>query len=147
AHGRQSVGRLARAVLFTSLGGRGMPSGFLLAWGLIGLGAAGSGRVFEDWPAWRGPRGDGSSFEKNLPLRWSATENVHWKTKIPGIGHSSPVIHGDRVFLTTCLLKEQQRVLLCLDRRDGKILWQRVVFTAPLEAKHGLNSYASATPA
>src|SRR5262249_11952790 len=83
----------------------------------------------------------------NLPLKWSADDNIHWKTKIPGVGHSSPVIHGDRVYLTTCLLKEQERVLLCLDRHDGKILWRRVVLTAPLEKKHPLNSFASATPA
>ncbi len=124
-----------------------MGPGVLLAWGLIALGAVDNGQVGEDWPAWRGPRGDGSSLEKNLPLKWSPTDNIHWKTKIPGIGHSSPVIHGNRIFVTTCLIKEQERVLLCLDRRDGKILWQRTVFTAPLEAKHQLNSFASATPA
>src|SRR5262249_23219666 len=56
-------------------------------------------------------------------------------------------VWDDRIFLTTCLEKEQQRVLLCLDRCDGKVLWQRVVVTAPLEAKHKLNSYASSTPA
>lgn len=101
----------------------------------------------EDWPCWRGPRLDGSSTAKTLPLKWSATENIAWKTAIPGEGHSSPIVHGERVFLTSCLLKEKQRVLLCLDRRDGKILWQRTVFTAPLEPKHRLNSYASSTPA
>src|SRR5262249_1262989 len=101
----------------------------------------------EDWPGWRGPRGDGSSLEKNLPLRWSDQDNIAWKTKIAGIGHSSPVVFGDRLFVTTCLLKEQERVLLCLDRRDGKILWQKTVVTATLERKHKLNSFASATPA
>ncbi len=101
----------------------------------------------EEWPGWRGPRGDGTSAETNVPVRWSKTENIAWKTPIPGKGHSSPVVWGDRVFLTTCLEKEQQRVLLCLDRRDGKILWQRVVVTASLEAKHRLNSHASSTPA
>ena len=64
----------------------------------------------EDWPTWRGPRLDGTSAETNVPVRWSATENVAWKTPIPGVGHSSPSVVGDRVFLTTCLLKEQQRV-------------------------------------
>jgi hypothetical protein len=68
----------------------------------------------EDWPGWRGPRGDGSSSEINVPIRWSKTENVAWKAAIPGIGHSSPIIHGDRIFLTTCLQKEEERVLLCL---------------------------------
>ena len=101
----------------------------------------------EDWPGWRGPRGDGTSTEKNIPIRWSATENIYWKTPIPGIGHSSPAVFGDKIFLTTCLLKEKERVLLCLDRKKGNILWQQVVVTAPLERKHKLNSYASSTPA
>jgi outer membrane protein assembly factor BamB len=101
----------------------------------------------EEWPGWRGTRGDGTSTETNLPVRWSKSENIAWKTDIPGKGHSSPVVWGDRVFLTTCIEEEQKRVLLCLDRRDGKLLWQRVVLTAPLEKKHHLNSYASATPA
>lgn len=100
-----------------------------------------------EWPQWRGPRGDGTSDETTIPVRWSATENVCWKTAIPGKGHSSPVVWGDRVFVTTCFEKEQKRVMLCLDRRDGKIIWQRTVLTAPLEPKHSLNSYASSTPA
>src|SRR5262249_15275872 len=100
-----------------------------------------------DWPSWRGPRGDGTSDEADVPLRWSPTENVCWKTPIPGRGYSSPAVSGDRVFLTTCLEKQQQRVLLCLDRRDSRVLWQRVVVTAPLERLHHLNSRASSTPA
>jgi len=100
-----------------------------------------------DWPQWRGPRGDGTSNDSRVPIRWDEKENIHWKTPIPGKGHSSPVVWGDRVFITTCLEKEEQRVLLCLDRRDGRILWQRTVLKAPLEPKHSLNSYASSTPA
>ncbi len=101
----------------------------------------------EDWPCWRGPRLDGSSLEKNLPVTWNETENIAWKTAIPGAGHSSPIVVGNRVLVTTCLIKEKQRVLLCLDRRDGKVLWQKVVLTSPLEPKQSLNSYATATPA
>jgi outer membrane protein assembly factor BamB len=101
----------------------------------------------EEWPGWRGPRGDGTSQETGIPLRWSKTENVAWEVPVPGKGHSSPVVWGDRIFLTTCLEKEEQRLLLCLDRRDGKLLWQKVVLTARLERKHKLNSYASSTPA
>jgi outer membrane protein assembly factor BamB len=99
-----------------------------------------------EWPGWRGPRGDGHSGETNVPTRWSATENVAWKVAVPGKGHSSPVVWGDRIYLTTALEKEQQRVLLCLDRRTGKTLWERAVVKSPLEQKHDLNSYASATP-
>jgi outer membrane protein assembly factor BamB len=101
----------------------------------------------EDWPAWRGPRGDGTSLESKVPIHWSRTDNIAWKTPIPGIGHSSPIVHGDRVFVTSCLVRERQRLLLCLDRKTGHILWQKVVVTAPLEMKHSLNSYASSTPA
>jgi hypothetical protein len=101
----------------------------------------------EDWPGWRGPRGDGTSSEANVPVRWSATENVAWKVPIRGKGYSSPIVWGDRVFLTTCLEDQKNRVLLALDRRSGKGLWERVVLTAPLEKKNPLNSYASSTPA
>ena len=52
----------------------------------------------ENWPAWRGPDGDGTSSEKSLPARWSSTENIAWKTPIAGEGHSSPIVWGDRVF-------------------------------------------------
>jgi outer membrane protein assembly factor BamB len=100
----------------------------------------------ENWPGWRGPRGDGTSNEANLPLNWSESNNIRWKTPIPGKGHSSPIIWGDRVFVTTCIEDKGERVLICLDRRDGSVLWQRVVLTAPLEKKHSLNSFASATP-
>jgi outer membrane protein assembly factor BamB len=100
-----------------------------------------------DWPGWRGPHGDGTSDETDVPLRWSKTETVCWKVPIPGKGHSSPIVWGNRIFVTTCLEDEAKRVLLCLDRRDGKLLWERVVLTAPLEKKHTLNSYASSTPA
>ncbi len=101
----------------------------------------------EDWPHWRGPRLDGTSAETGLPVKWSATENVAWKTPIPGTGHSSPIVHGDRVFVTSALVQEQKRVLLCLDRKTGKVLWKRDVVETPAEPKHKLNSYASSTPA
>jgi outer membrane protein assembly factor BamB len=103
--------------------------------------------VGEEWPSWRGPRGDGTSEESNVAIRWGPDENIVWKTPIPGVGHSSPIVWGDRIFLTTCLEKETKRVLLCLDRKSGKELWQRVVLTAPLERKNTLNSFASGTPA
>ncbi len=101
----------------------------------------------EDWPGWRGPRGDGTSLEPRPPIHWSKTENIAWQVPIPGTGHSSPVICGERIFLTTCLEPDGRRLLLCLDRRDGHTLWERVVLTTKLERKHKLNSYASSTPA
>ncbi len=100
----------------------------------------------ENWPGWRGPRGDGTSLETKVPVRWSDTDNIAWKVEIPGTGHASPVVWEDRVFIVTCLKEETQRVLICLDRRSGKTLWQRTVLKAPLETKHNLNSFASGTP-
>jgi outer membrane protein assembly factor BamB len=101
----------------------------------------------DDWPAWRGPHGNGVSDEKDIPIRWSKTSNVAWKVPLPGQGYSSPIIWGNRIFLTTCLEKELKRVLLCLDRTNGRLLWEPVVLTSKLERKHSLNSYASSTPA
>ena len=101
----------------------------------------------ENWPGWRGPRGDGTSMEKNVPIRWSGTQNILWKVPIPGKGHASPIVWGRHIFVATAIKEKKQRILLCLDRKDGKILWQRVVLEAPLERTNSLNSYASSTPA
>jgi len=115
-------------------------------WCALCLGLAAAAQA-ENWPQWRGPRLDGTSLEKNLPVHWSATSNVVWKSALPGIGHASPIVWEDRIFTVTALLDREERVLLCLDRPTGKILWQKTVLTSPLEKKHDLNSYASSTPA
>lgn len=101
----------------------------------------------ENWPGWRGPRGDGTSMEKNVPIRWSGTKNILWKVPIPGKGHASPIVWGRHIFVATAIKEKKHRILLCLDRKDGKILWQRVILEAPLERTNSLNSYASSTPA
>lgn len=101
----------------------------------------------ENWPGWRGPNGDGTSGETGLPTSWSKTENVAWRSPIAGEGHSSPVVWGDRVFLTTSLTEKNERRLLCLDRGDGKTIWEQVVVESPAESVHRLNSRASGTPA
>ncbi len=107
-----------------------------------------SGVAFaEDWPGWRGPRADGTATDTGYPITWSATENVKWKTLIPGTGHSSPVVSKGKVFVTACIEAEKKRVLYCVDRTSGKILWEQVVLTSKLERKHGENSFASSTPA
>jgi outer membrane protein assembly factor BamB len=72
---------------------------------------------------------------------------VKWKVKLPGKGHGSPSIVGDRIYLNTAIEPEKKRVLLCLDRKDGSTVWEKVVLVSPLEKKHPLNSYASSTPA
>jgi outer membrane protein assembly factor BamB len=101
----------------------------------------------EDWPQWRGQRLDGTSLERGVPLHWSSASNVVWKTPLPGVGHASPIVQGERVFAVSCLPDTEARVLLCLDRGSGRLLWQTHVLTSPLEKKHNLNSHASSTPA
>jgi len=101
----------------------------------------------ENWPAWRGPRGDGTSLETRAPTEWSATRNIAWKTVVPGAGHSSPIVWDDRIFTATAMPEKIERMLLCFDRRTGQILWQQTVLTADLENKSGENSFASCTPA
>lgn len=100
----------------------------------------------ENWPAWRGPRGDGTSTEKNVPVKWSGTENVLWKTPL-AVGHASPIVWGERLFIVEAVADTEGRNLLCLDKHSGKVLWSQTVVKSPLEKKHRENSHASSTPA
>jgi outer membrane protein assembly factor BamB len=102
--------------------------------------------VAENWPRFRGPTGQGISTESDLPLRWSASENVAWKTPIPGEGWSSPAVWGDRVFLTSATAEGTTCHVMCVDRLSGKVLWDREVFQQRPARKEGKNSYASPTP-
>jgi len=99
----------------------------------------------ESWPGWRGPRGDGSCVETNVPTNWDPAQAL-WKTKLPGRGHASPIVWGQRVVTVTALTATQERVLLCVDRGTGRILWQETVVKGPLQKLHKENSYASSTP-
>jgi len=101
----------------------------------------------ENWPRWRGPNGDGISSEINLPTQWDSITNVVWKSTVPGIGHGSPIVWGDRLFEITAIPETQERKLLCYDCKSGDLLWQVTVIKSPLETKHIDNSYASGTPA
>jgi outer membrane protein assembly factor BamB len=129
-----------------------------------------------DWPAWRGPDNDGMA-RGDAPLHWSDTEHIKWKAEIPGRGHSSPVIWGDKVFVTTSVptgavpaampdaapptpgrggrgfgnrapQPEQKLILMALDRKTGKLLWQQVAKVAtPHEGYHPTyGSFASNSP-
>lgn len=126
-----------------------MPARFGLTASIVMSLSLAAAAVAEDWPGWRGPRGDGSSLEKNVPIRWNGKDGqgVVWKTPIPGKGHASPIVSGERIFLVSCREDTKDRSLLCLDRATGRILWEQVVVNAPLEEKHRLNSHASSTPA
>ena len=101
----------------------------------------------ENWPGWRGPSGDGVSAGEGIPTKWSSTENIAWKIAVPGEGHSSPIVWGDKVFLTSSLTEKNKRILLCIDRLSGQTVWQRDVVQSPPETIHRLNSRASGTPA
>ena len=101
----------------------------------------------ENWPGWRGPSGDGVSAGKGIPTKWSSTENIAWKIPVPGEGHSSPIVWGDKVFLTSSLTEKNKRILLCIDRLSGQTVWKRDVVQSPPETVHRLNSRASGTPA
>lgn len=140
----------------------------------FGLGLALVGSVLAlagDWPQFRGPAGDGHSPARNVPVRWSDTENIAWRTPIPGRGWSSPVVEGDSIWLTTAIVEEasaeerKQKLAavpnanglevagkvvlraLCLDRKSGQITRDVALLTIDSpEPIHSLNSFASPTP-
>ena len=91
----------------------------------------------ENWPAWRGPDGNGVVDNTDLPLRWSRTEGVHWRTPLPEPGNSTPVVWGDRVFVTQSI--GTRRSLLCFHRADGRELW-----SAGIEVLHPERRWADA---
>lgn len=118
----------------------------LLSAVLISAGLA----VAENWPAWRGPTGLGHSADKAPPLTWNATENVRWKTPLPEDGNSSPVVWGERVFLTQATrkgnIKGGIRSVMCFERKDGKLLWKKDVEYPEQEPTHGTNPFCAASP-
>jgi len=101
----------------------------------------------DDWPCWRGPLGTGISSESTAPLNWGPSDNIAWKTEIPGRGRSSPIVSKGRVFLTTGLDEDQSRRIVCLDQKDGKSLWSVAVHHGPGGKMHQDNTTASSTPA
>lgn len=129
-----------------------------------------------NWPQWRGPDGSGISNEKNLPSEWSPTKNIKWKAPIEGRGHSSPIVWGNRVFVTTAIEgevvpgakavkhtlqgkdfihpdsiganKKHTFKVISLDRDTGKIVWQATAWEGtPYDDRHRKSSYAASTPA
>lgn len=96
------------------------------------------------WSQWRGPREDGHAVEPNVPTTWDKS-SVLWKTSLKGKGQSSPVVWGDRIFLTTALDDGRQRVVLCVRATDGQVLWEQTAWTGEPEKTHVMNGWASAT--
>ncbi len=125
----------------------------------------------QNWPSFRGPSASGVADGQNLPAAWNPATgtNIRWKTPIPGLAHSSPIIWGKRVFVTSAIssrgnatfkpglygdgtasddLSPQKWQILCLDLDSGRILWQRTAFEGiPKEKRHIKSTYANATPA
>lgn len=97
------------------------------------------------WWRFRGPNGSGVSASNRLPVKWTLDE-VDWRVKLPGVGHCSPVVRGDRVFVTAGQEDSGERQLLCLRADAGEIVWTHTIDTAK-HRKHSLNSFASSTPA
>jgi outer membrane protein assembly factor BamB len=124
-----------------------------------------------NWPSFRGPQAGGIAEGQNLPGRFNGVtgENIKWKLRIPGLAHSSPIIWGDCLYVTSAISSQadvtfkhglfgdgdastdrssQKWVVYCIDKRTGKILWERTAYEGvPKEKRHVKNTYASSTPA
>jgi outer membrane protein assembly factor BamB len=102
-----------------------------------------------DWPRWRGPNADNVADNRNLPVRWSATENIRWSVKLPGWGTSSPVVYGQRVFVTSQAEEggNKSLLLLCFNRDDGHELWRHDFGLGVNQRTHEKSNLAVNTPA
>ena len=98
------------------------------------------------WPRWRGPSGQGRVSGTGYPESWSDTDNVLWKAEVPGSGNSSPIVWGDRIFLTTAYDDGKRRSVLCFRRSTGEQLWETFAPSATPERAHPKNGKASSTP-
>lgn len=130
---------------------------------------AGDADQDSNWAGWRGPLGTGAAPNANPPIEWSESKNVQWKTHLPGLGHSSPIVWNDSVFVTTAIpygpvlppvpvtapgahdnkdvTQRHRFVVICVDRGTGVIRWQKTVHDAlPHEGGHDTGSIASASP-
>ncbi len=99
----------------------------------------------DDWPRFRGPNGEGTSAAAGIPVRWTEAD-YNWKVEVPGTGHSSPVLWGDRIFLTTADAATARRTVLCLRAADGGVAWRRD-YPSKTYRQHQDNSFATSTPA
>ena len=102
----------------------------------------------ENWPEFRGPTGQGHAEADNLPVEWSEQQNVAWKTPIHGRGWSTPVVWGDRVWLTTATPDGREMSAICVDRETGEVLFDKKIFRVadPRSLGNDVNGYASPSP-
>ena len=131
----------ASAVLWTAApsGGQTQPPAAVRMIAVEGEGAG-------YWPRWRGPSGQGLVGDPGYPDRWSATDNVVWRTAVPGSGNSSPIVWDNHIFLTTGRDRGSRLSVLAYRRSDGALRWETEVAPGPPEAVHRKNGPASATP-
>ena len=104
------------------------------------------GEAAKYWSRWRGPSGQGVVSGSGYPDAWSATENVLWKTPVPGRGNSSPIVWGDRILLTTSYENGRRLSVLAFRRSDGSKLWESFVPEGRSQSSHFKNGHASSTP-
>ena len=125
----------------------------LLAW--CAVIAASTSSPADDWPQFRGPRGDGTSNDHRVPTEWHDAKNLKWKLKLPGAGFSSPIVVKDFVLVSSYSgaegdLKGLKRHLVCVDRRNGKVLWSQAIPSTALERRGAAfgtqHGFASHTP-
>ena len=97
-----------------------------------------------NWPDWRGPTAQGHSDAKGLPLHWSETRNIVWKTPIHDLGYSTPVVWGDQIWFTTATKKGETLYAMCVDLKNGEVIYDIPVFRPEKPQRiHRLNSYAT----
>lgn len=124
-----------------------MKSSRILVASLAGVACVASTSFAENWPAWRGPTGQGVSTESGLPIEWDETKNARWKTPLPGPGNSTPIVWGEKVFITQSSGPNgQRRALMCFDRKSGKRLWNSGITYLEEESTHKTNPQCSASP-
>ena len=124
--------------------------------GLVSIVILSSTAYADNWAHWRGPTGNGVAMNATPPTEWTSTKNIKWKVAVPGKGAGSPIIWGNRVFITTAVpegasgkggLATLQFKVLCYDRNDGKLIWEQIATKAkPHQETHATNGFASASP-
>src|SRR5438105_2076861 len=101
-------------------------------------------RTTSNWTHWRGPSGQGYSTDARVPLTWGENQNLLWKTKLQGAGNSSPILWGDRIFLTEARAGGKELWMDCFLAGDGKLLWEKLAARVQTPGKtHDWNGYAS----
>lgn len=117
----------------------------VLAWGMSLMVTFVEGMA-RDWPAFRGPNGNGRAIDEKPPLEWDREKNVRWRIALPGTGNGSPIVVKGRVLLTCAKNNGRQRTLHCFDRATGKESWKRTVDVEAIELTHKTNPYCGTTP-